>query len=190
MSWGHKDYMLYIDQRKQFNWSGKLHPHRQCFYSSAVMLLSYYLEEAKEPEYYKQYVDDVEMSVGKPGVAEKYFPRLTGRTGAHWHVHKKALELRLPLMNIIFLEDQKLGFLKASLASNEPIIYGTTNIGGLPGGHIMVGVRNFGVEGIVTYDPFGDARTNYQNHDGEGVVYSDDLLKKHFSGRMMYAKRK
>ena len=182
--------MIYINQRKQKNHDGKLHPHRQCFYASAVMFLSHYIPVDKLPTYYDHYVDDTEATIGKPGVAEKYFPKLTGRTGAFWQVHKKAIELRLQDYNIVFLEGQKLSFLKSTLASGDPVIYGTTNMGKLPGGHIVVGVKPIGNEAILTYDPYGDARTNYQNHDGEGVVYSDDLLNKHFSGRMIYARKK
>lgn len=183
--------MIYLSQRKQHYYYDKLHPHRQCFYCSSVMFLSHYIPVIDQlPAYYDHYVDDTEASIGKPGMAEKYFPRLTGRTGAHWAVHRKAIELRLSGYNVVFLENQKLSFLKSCLASGEPVIYGTNNIGKLPGGHVVVAVRTIGQDGVLTYDPFGDARTNYQNHDGEGVVYSDDLLNKHFTGRMIYARKK
>jgi len=182
--------MIYINQRTKPNYDKKLHPHRQCFYASAVMFLSHYLPEAKSSSYYDEYVDDTEATVGKPGIAEKYFPRLSGRTGAFWQVHQKAIELRLPSHQVIFHEKISLAFLRACLASNDPIIYGTTNLGGLPGGHVVVAQKNFGNEGIITYDPFGDARTEYTTHDGEGVVYTEKFLSKNFSGRMIYAKKK
>lgn len=170
----------YINQRKNNSWGGKLSPHIQCFYSSAVMWLSYY--KHLEPGFYENYVDDVERQVGKPGIAERLFPKLTGRTGAYWDVHKAALSQYTN--NVRF--DNTIPYDSfIELLEHGPIITGTKKIGLLSGGHVILSVKTTN-EGVVVKDPYGNAIKNYKDQNGDMVLYPHDYLRKYFSNHIIW----
>lgn len=177
--------MIYINQRKQKNWAGKLSGYRQCFYSAAVIFQSYFLTAITNwKTFYEEYVDSTEATVGKPGIAERLFPNLTGRTGAFWAVHLAAIKENVPFKNFQFKENLSFEELK-KIIETRPAIIGTNKIGGLPGGHIIVAVRN-APGGVVVKDSYGNANTNYKDHNGDEIVIKDELLKKHFAKRAIY----
>lgn len=68
------------------------------------------------------------------------------------------------------------GQIRVHLGQNEtPVIVGTKLTGG---GHIIV-VKGFRKElQLICNDPYGDANSNYKNHDGESVAYYDYQLPK------------
>jgi hypothetical protein len=177
--------MIYINQRTNYGWEGKLSPSRQCFYSSAVMLLSHYDKAAKDLEYLIQYVDDTEILVGKPGIAERLFPKLTGRTGAYWAVHRAAIQERLK-KEVVFDATMPYEVMK-NIVAEKPVIIGTKEIGALSGGHIIVAMR-ISEKGIIVNDPYGNALTKYKDHNGNGIDYPDDYLKKYFSNHVIYVR--
>ncbi len=171
---------FYINQRKNSNWGGKLSPHVQCFYSSAVMWLSYY--KHLEPGFLENYVDDVERQVGKPGIAERLFPKLTGRTGAYWDVHVAALNQYVN--NVKF--DNTIPYKTfLELLDKGPVITGTKKIGLLSGGHIILSVKKTD-KGVIVKDPYGNAIKNYKDQNGDMVLYPHDYLRKYFSNHVIW----
>lgn len=182
--------MIHIDQRKQSNFGGILSPSRQCAYASSVMFITHFLPVPDLGKYYERYVDDTEIMVGKPGIAERLFPTFKGRSGSLWKVHQMAIQERMPSLNIVFEERAKIDDITRILSEGfSPVIVGTTNFGGLPGGHLLVAKENRSA-GKLCNDPYGDAGTGYANRNGENVFYADVFLSKFLSGRVIYAKRK
>lgn len=170
----------YINQRNNPSFGGKLSPHIQCFYSSAVMWLSYY--KHIEDDFYERYVDDVEKTVGKPGIAERLFPKLTGRTGAYWDVHKEALN---QYTNNVKFDNTIPYDSLLELLSKGPVITGTKKIGLLSGGHVILSVKA-DKDGVTVKDPYGNAMTNYKNFNGNNVVYPHEYLRKYFSNHVIW----
>lgn len=69
-----------------------------------------------------------------------------------------------------------IGSLK-DFAKIGPLILGTHKLGGLPGGHIILVVDyNAKTNCLVCHDPFGNAMTNYKDHDGAYVEYPVEWL--------------
>ena len=175
-------------QRDNFSFNGKFKGWSQCFSTSVWMLMSYFCKDivANDDKYLSKYVDDVESTVGKPGIAEKVvrkFKWITGKTSLWWLVQKEGLEKwmwdRGVKGNAIFSDcENDFGDLP-SLLKHGPVILGTKKIGGLKGGHIIliIGYENNCM--FICNDPYGDAGTDYKIHNGEGVLYSYSWLKKY-----------
>lgn len=149
------------------------------------MLISAYIENNDWTRYLLDYVDDTEALVGKPGIAERLFPKLEGRTGAYWKVHKAAIEERIK-RPIVF--DATIPYVEMKvIVASKPVILGTKNLGGLPGGHIII-AKGVTLDGIICNDPFGNANTSYKDTSGIDVEYKDAFLKKHFSNHVIYVR--
>lgn len=158
----------------------------QCFDTCAWMLLSWI-----SPDIYRynddngleRYLDDVEVSVGEPGVAEKLSHKKSGtsyffdiqRAG----IQKWADEAGVPGKAIFKEKKIKFDDLPDIIVENSPVILSTHGLGGTRG-HIILAVGS-STEHIIVNDPFGDARDNYKDDFGEGVFYEKKWLKK-FTG--------
>jgi hypothetical protein len=180
----------YNSQRNNFNFAGKFPAWSQCFSTCAWMLLSYYCPAsiiAKDDEGLQNYVDDVEATVGKPGIGEKVrnkFRWITGNTSLWWNVQKEGIEKYMWMHgckgSMEFHEkDFSIDSLQGQL-KDGPIILGTDKMGGLPDGHIILLVDYDDDRDLfIVNDPFGNARTNYSDHNGEAVKYSLYWLRKY-----------
>jgi hypothetical protein len=134
-----------------------------------------------------KYVDDVEMKVGKPGIAEKLIKKyywITGKTSFWWIIQKNGLEdwlWRRGVYGGAQFDDLKypLSVLKEKL-ENGPVVLGTKKMGGLKGGHIILVVGyNQEKDCFICHDPFGNANKNYIDHNGNYVKYDYNFLKKY-----------
>jgi hypothetical protein len=184
----------YNSQRDNFSFAGKFSAWSQCFSTCAWMLLSYYDKacRADDDKGLAQYVDDVEMRVGSPGIGERVmrkFAWITGFTSLWWLVHKEALEERLRAAGLkgsmVFRESDGTWEELYRQADKGPVIIGTSRLGGLPGGHIILAVR----PGFY-HDPFGNAMTGYADVNGANVNYPMERVRSAFevagAGRLRY----
>jgi hypothetical protein len=171
----------YNSQRDNFNFAGKFPAWSQCFSTCSWMFLSYYCPEIKagDDKGLMNFVDDVESMVGKPGIAEqvkKKFPNITGYSSLWWNVQKEAVEKYMWMHghkgNMLFHDASFPAYSLSSAIKNGPIIIGTKKIGQLPDGHIIL-LAGYDDHKSMFYvnDPFGNARSNYADHDGQGVIY-------------------
>lgn len=174
--------VVYNSQRNNINFNGKFSGWRQCFTSCAWMLMSYYSKDIKggDDEALSIYFDDVEDSVGHPGIGERIkmkFKWIRGKTSYWWKVQQEGIEhwlwQRGVKGNAIFQKKIKFQDLYR-LIQEGPVIIGTKKMGGLKGGHIILCVGK-----NVYHDPFGDAKTNYRSHIGANVVYPREFLEKY-----------
>ena len=147
-------------------------------------------QNAKDDNGLSLYCDDVEITVGKSGIAEKIIQKfnwITGKTSQWWLIQKYGIEKWLwdagKKGEAIFNENSVAYLDIKSLIDNGPVILGTKKIGGLSGGHIILAI-GYDNDGIICNDPFGDAKTNYKNINGEKVYYPDNFLKK-YTGEMV-----
>ena len=178
--------ILYNKQTDNEDFNGKFAGSRQCFSTSAWMLLGYLAPETYQgdnDEQLTKYVDDVETKVGEPGVAEavkKEHRDVTGWTSLWWAVQKAGIEKWMAAAGkngeVVFHDASfPLGNLEDQLADG-PIIIGTKNLGGLPGGHIILLVDHEG-DDFICHDPFGDAKTHYDSGSGKYVRYKKNWIK-------------
>ena len=185
----------YNSQRDNFSFAGKFKGWIQCFSTCAYMLISYLTKfDGKDDKTLARYVDDVEVTVGKPGIGEivkRKYNWITGRTSLWWLTQKYGIEKWLWAEGLkgeaVFVD--KKGDWQAVIDALKisPVILGTNKLGKLPGGHIIL-LTGFRKGEFIVNDPFGDAKDNYSDHNGNSVVYSLELLQKHSDGkpRFMY----
>lgn len=177
----------YNPQRDNFNFAGKFSGYKQCFSTCAWMFISYYDKncDGSDDQQLKVYVDDVEATVGKPGIGElikQKYNWITGHTSYWGIVQESGIQKWLPSHTIIF--DTKFPIDRLpDLVEKGPVIISTRKMGGLKGGHIILLVDNYyhdeiGHIGYYVNDPYGNAITNYINHNGENQVYTKNYLNK------------
>lgn len=188
--------ILNNNQRDNENFSGKFPGYAQCFSTSVWMGMSHYSLEidALNDKALAKYVDDVEAAVGvKPGLAETIMSKdssIKGKTSLFWKVQQFGMTAWLNgrgARGMAIFEENKSFSRIREILKNDPVIIGTSQMGGLPAGHIILGI-GFDDIHIVCNDPFGNANTNYKDHSGASVYYEDTFLKKYFTGRLLYWK--
>lgn len=174
--------------------AGRLSRFRQCFSCCAWDFLSAYIP----PPDYSEYLDDVEVCIGKTGIAEKValkFPQVLslGQSSLWFVVHQAAIQQRLNAAGIsgscIVVENGSFDALYHARLSGSPVIAGMS---GLPYGSAALGghmILNFlsGNKSLWN-DPFGDARTAYLSQSGERLPYPDGWIKQYFTGNFLYWK--
>jgi hypothetical protein len=179
----------YNSQRDNYNFAGKFSAYSQCFSSSAWMFLSYYCDSIKadDDNGLMNYVDDVEASVGYPGIGEKVRQKynwIKGNTSLWWNVQKEAIEKYMWLnghKGEVLFHDKTFPFYSlSSVLKDGPVIIGTNKIGGLPGGHIVLIVdTDKHNDTFIVNDSFGNARSNYADQDGHKVIYPSRWLQQY-----------
>jgi len=179
----------YNSQRDNFSFDGKLPGYVQCFSTCAWMFSSFYVSaiNAKDNVGLKHYVDNVEVTIGKPGIGErvkKKFNWITGRTSYWWLTQKYGIEDLLwrngVVGNIEFIDiNAKCGLdTVKTLLLKGPVILGTKKMGGLSGGHIIL-VSGYTAGGFYVNDPYGNALKKYKDHDGDSILYPYDFLRRY-----------
>jgi hypothetical protein len=187
----------YNSQRDNIDFNGTFPGFKQCFTTSAWMLMSYYSLEidGNDDVALSKYFDDVEVTVGNvPAIGElakRKDPTIQGATSYYWEVQR--LGITMWLNNLKVVGQAKLEFSITlqrlrDLLTTQPVIIGTRQLGGLPAGHIILAVGMDDVS-IMCHDPYGNAKTNYTDANGQYVYYKDEMLKNHLAGSALYWKR-
>jgi hypothetical protein len=175
------------DQRNNFNFAGKFPGWKQCFGTSAHMFVSYYVREilAMDDKQLAEYVDQAEASVGIVGVAEAVIRKMPwipqSGSSYYWDVHKAVLN---SLFDRHGVDVQAQWFDAGSWEqfmddlAKGPLIVGTSRMGGLPGGHIVLVVGwNDDAKAFILNDPYGNPLSAYRNHNGAGVEVPADWFR-------------
>lgn len=191
-----KHEIAYNSQRNNFNFAGKFSGYAQCFSTCSWMFMSFYTLtiDATNDKMLAKYVDDVEITVGTtPGLAEKIVKEnkeIVGRSSLYWKVQQIGINMWLNNEKVegSAICDLNMSFynLKKTV-EKQPIIIGTKKMGGLAGGHIILGV-GCNDDSIICHDPYGDAQKQYKEYDGKYVYYEDKFLKKYFVNRTIWWK--
>ena len=173
----------YNSQRDNDSFGGKFPGWKQCFSTCSFMFLSYYCADIDGDDDSKlaMYLDDVEVAVGHEGIAEEVFKQ-QGPSSFWWYVQaagiQKWLNERMIAGNVKFANCTASFSELKELVKNGPVILGTDKLGGLSGGHIILAVDST-IDGLIIKDPYGDANTNYEDHNGDCVIYEDSFLLPH-----------
>jgi hypothetical protein len=179
----------YNSQRNNYSFGGTFKAFWQCFSTSAWMLMSFYSSryKADDDQGLAEYLDDVEWTIGKRGIAEKTIQKLkfkiSGGSSYWWLVQKAGIEVWLSYQadvvgECVFYDGTMPIAELADILKTNPVILATNKLGGLPGGHIILAVGyNALNDSLICNDPFGNARVKYQSENGEGVEYPIDWLK-------------
>ena len=147
--------------------------------------MSYYSKsiDATDDNGLAGYLDDVEMVIGKPGIGEKIrnkYSWIKGHTSEWWLVQQNGIEAwlwRQGLRGNAVFRDLTVPFDDLrSLIDGGPIILGTSKLGGLPGGHIILAI-GYTDEGIICHDPYGNAIKKYTSAAGANILYPDGFLR-------------
>ena len=174
----------YNSQRNNYSFLNMFPAWSQCFSTSAWMFMSFYSSKikAEDDETLAVYVDDVEDSVGSPGVGEiikRKYDWIKGRTSLWWLVQEAGITKWLNRFDV----KGKAKFVNGGTyfdvnmrLETGPVIIGTDKLGGLPGGHIILLIGLEGSDYIVN-DPYGNANTLYSDKNGKAVKYSQELIK-------------
>lgn len=173
----------YNSQRDNYSFFNTFPGWCQCFSTSAWMLLSFFSSKFKadDDNGLAQYVDDVEIAVGKPGIGEaivRKYNWIKGNTSYWWLVQEAGITKWLNEAGVIgyakFINGGNYQEISRELM-NGPVILQTNKLGGLPGGHIILLIGMDGDYYIVN-DPYGDANTQYKEKNGKAVRYSKSLI--------------
>jgi len=181
-------------QRNNYDFAGKFKGYQQCFATSAWMFMSFFSElfRADDDKQLSRYVDDVCNEVGETGIGEEEakYNKLSGNSAYYWLVQVAAIKKWLgqagKKIAISYDSETTADKIKSAL-KNSPVIVGTNRLGGLKGGHIILIVDIDGEDFIVN-DPYGNAQTNYKDHNGDSVRYPVAWLSKYLSGHSIYGK--
>lgn len=177
-------------QRNNPNFNNVFSGSKQCFGTSGWMFMSFFAPDKykyDDDQMLSQYIDDVTNIVGKPGIAEELKGKnYKSNTEYEWLVEKAGIEKWLHNAGVQ-------GKIVYNYTTNEaptntwddiknalkisPVIIGTTKMGGLPGGHIIL-LTDCEGDNFQVNDPYGNALTNYVDQNGEAVIYSLEYLKK------------
>lgn len=177
------------------NFNGKFSGWWQCFSTSVWMFLGYFIPEINgtDDKGLSRYLDDVEVTIGKPGIGEKVkqqFSWITGRTSLWWLVQKAGIEKWMRIYGIkgqAVFKDKNIPFeeLNNIIKKYGPVILQTNKMGGLKGGHIILligfGSDGFGNEYFIVNDPAGNATTNYSSREYASLKYPKNFLRQ-FTG--------
>jgi len=175
--------VIYNSQRNNYDFSGSFSAWSQCFSTCAWMFISYFDNsyDALDDNELSKYFDEVEATVGQPGIAEKVILKckwITGKTSLWWAVQQTAIQQYLPHKYIRFDAEHNIDMI-LDIIKHSPIIIGTNKIGGLPDGHIVLLVDYDGdSKSFLVNDPFGNARSNYRDYNGDSILYNFDWLRK------------
>ena len=151
------------------------------------MFLSRYISKFKgnDDKGLAKYLDDVEDSVGKPGIGEEIKRRyswITGSTSYWWLVQEAGINKWLKNNGVnrkVTFSNKKTPFEDLrKLILESPVIIHTKKLGGLRGGHIILAV-GYDEDNIICHDPFGNAKSNYALKMGRNQKYPDEMLIKH-----------
>lgn len=180
----------YNSQRDNISFGGKFKAFWQCFSTSSWMFMSYYSPRymVGDDRTLAEYLDDVELSIGKRGIAEKTIARLglkiTKNSSLYWVIQQSGIDLWLAMAGIrgkaIFHDASFPIYSLPTLLKSGPVIIGTKKMGGLPGGHIILLVDyDPQSNDFIVNDPFGNARTNYASQSGQLIRYNAEWLRKY-----------
>lgn len=179
----------YNSQRDNYDFGGTFKAWWQCFSTCSWMFMSYYTNRISSPDDkgLAAYLDDVEATVGKPGIAEacmRKYKWITGRTSLWWKIQEEGINKYLNDYGVggscAFFDGNFPIYSLSSVLRNGPVILATRGIGGLPGGHIILLVDHDEKEGsFIVNDPFGNAMMSYRDIDGSAVQYNYDWLKRY-----------
>jgi len=165
--------IVYNSQRNNIE-ENMLSSYSQCFSTSAWMLLSYYCKE-----YHAD--DDIALSKYVETCEEKkvHYPHPSLLWVVQQQVMQKYLDDAEFDGKVIFKDgDWPIADLYDTV-EKTPVIIGTKKLATLPNGHIILLVDIVGVESFDVNDPFGDANTDYKDHNGDSVIYTLDFLRPH-----------
>lgn len=172
----------YNDQRNNIDFGGAFAGWKQCFSTSAWMFISYYCKSYKfnDDMQLSEYLKDVEGIVGYAPIARRAILKFAKfvkmpiiGSSYWWLIQKEGIEEYVkkctPHFELQFYDAGTWEQFDNALKSG-PVIAGTKYLGGLPGGHIVL-VVDRDEKFYYVNDPYGDATTNYKNHNGEMVAY-------------------
>lgn len=177
----------YNSQRNNDSFKGLFSGNKQCFTTCAWMFISYYSNyDGTNDQQLTKYFDDVENSVGSKGIGEKIKAKynwISGKTSYWGLVQEAGIQKYLPNHKIKFDTKFPLAQLHG-LVTNGPVLISTKKLGGLRGGHIILLVDNWQIghisqKGFYVHDPYGNANSNYRDHNGKNVIYTDTYLNRH-----------
>lgn len=176
----------YNPQLDNENYKGSFPGSIQCFGTSAVMFASNWDRRYETKAFETAYIDDVEATVGKKGTAENV-KGWSGRSSQWWSVHLAALKKILPNQNIVYSSNMTLSNM-IHILKTSPVIFGTSKMGNLPGGHIVLVVGYDPLtDSFILEDPFGNPNTNYRDRNGHQVKVKRSYLQKHASTNAIYS---
>jgi hypothetical protein len=154
------------------------------------MFISFYNDniDAKDDGGLARYLDDVEDSLGKPGIGEvikRKYNWIRGSTSYWWLVQQAGIQKWLDKDGIqgkVIFSEKNFSFdTLPRLLEDGPVILNTAGLGSTAG-HIILAV-GYDEENIICHDPYGDAKTNYANINGESVEYPKNYLV-NYTGQM------
>jgi uncharacterized protein YvpB len=173
----------YNSQVDNYSWWNIFPGWTQCFSTSAWMFMSFFSAkiEVKNDTQLAQYVDDVEDTVGKPGIGElikRKYNWVKGATSLWWLVQEAGITKWLNSFGVSGHAKFTNGGSYVDIAlklEKGPVIIGTYKLKGLSGGHIILLVGFDGTNFIVN-DPYGDANSWYKDKDGLAKKYPVALI--------------
>jgi hypothetical protein len=153
--------------------------YSQCFSTVNWMRMSHYCSAIKagDDAALADFLKQVETVIG-PQMEHVPHPSL------YFNVQRKCVTSLLNLMGVSGYDvfESKVSIRRLyELLQSGPVTVGTSKLGGLPGGHIILAVD------MDCYnDPFGDANTDYADDNGAGVIYKSKMIAPHFTGNVLY----
>lgn len=173
--------IAYNSQRNNDDFGGQFRAYNQCFSTCAIMFMSHYSKQiaGDDDRFLKKYLFDAEATLNPQGLGARLrlkYKWIKGATSVWWLVQQEAINDYLHHYGVkgqaVFYDATMLIESLPEFAKLGPIILGTSKIGGLPGGHIILIVDyNAKTKSLVCHDPFGDARNQYGNTNGAYVEY-------------------
>lgn len=178
--------IAYNSQRDNAEFGGRFKAYNQCFSTCAVMFMSHYTPQiaGDDDKFLSKYLYDIEATLNPSGLGARLklkYKWIKGATSLWWLIQKDAINDYLHHYgvkgNACFYDAQLLIEQLPEFLRLGPVIIGTKRMGGLPGGHIILLVDyDRAKHEFIVNDPFGNATTNYKDHNGAAVRYPYDWL--------------
>jgi len=176
-------YEIPWNNQRDNNSAGGLFPGSwQCFTTSQWMKGSHYTGKvnALDDKGLFEYLNNMEISIPGKGIGEELTRGTSIKkwSSIHWEIQQKAFTRMLndygiegyDIFNTLNYEQIRQYILYG------PVTVGTYQLGGLPGGHIILCIGIDRVGSLIFNDPYGDARTGYKEQNGAKVIYPKSLF--------------
>lgn len=160
--------IVYFSQRNNYG-----SPFNECFPTSMVMMMANNLDVTPVDQTLRAFMED--------DLFDHFIEKTHKRTSAkyEWKIERDMANKWLGKSNmlkpdpVVWREGMTTIEIEIEIDNGRMVVVGTDKLGGLPGGHIVC-IGGYDELNFYLWDPFGDYRTRYGDHNGRNISIKKD----------------